>query len=568
MWLLGAGASRQAGIPTAYDIIWELKCRTYCLQQQRDFSNFSDYTSPVIRAEVQSFLNGNDQFKNVNPDDEYSFFLEYVFKDNPEGLRKYIQEKVKNDKVYPSYGHKFLGLLLKYKLCNVIWTTNFDTLIEDSYSAVGGAPSDLNVAELSGAVLAKRALNDRAFPLYVKLHGDFRYENIRNLKEDLQRNTEFSEALEIACNQNGLAVSGYSGRDKSAMRYLDSALEKDNPFPKGLYWFIRPGQPAFQAVKDLIEKAQRQGVDAKIIEIDNFNELMSRIKKQFTKIPTEDTKAYLDSRYDIPNIPIPTHGTNYPIIKTNAIPVTRMPQRCYALKNSKISDFTSLIEGMREAKEFFPAALRNDAVLSFNAKIAELFGGELEIFAITDDILNDRNETHIFNLLQRSLFNIVCENKPSRIFYKGSTAHIVVDYKDATNSSLVALSQATQKIHRRNILCGKIKDTQMHWAESIKLKLDRRLSRFWILLKPDIWIYEGDKDRDSYDTEWELAKSFKDGQLKWRRNYQSAMLLSAWQGILFGTGNKSTASEITIAKDSTLDEKVYLMNALASSKRA
>lgn len=511
MWLLGAGASRASGIPTAWDIVWELKCRTYCLLQQKTFSDYSDYTSPAIREEVQSFLSNQQEFKYVQPDNEYSFYLEYVYKDNTSGLREFIQEKVKNEHVYPSYGHKFLGILLKQKLCKIIWTTNFDSLIEDGYSSVGGKPTDLNVAELSGSVLAKQALNDgdKSFPLHVKLHGDFRYTHIRNLEEDLQKNNEFSEALKIACNQYGMAVCGYSGRDESVMRYLHSSLEKDNPFPKGLYWFTRPSEKSFQTVQDLISKAQKKGIDARLIEIDNFNELMSRIKKQFTSLPVELVREHLDSRYDAPKIQLPNPSTQYPIIKTNALPIIQMPKCCYAMEDSKINNFEALKEKTKETEQYFPIVFREGKILAFDKKIKDLFEGELKTFQLTEEILGDKDETHILNLLQRNLFNKIVENKPFRLFFKGATAHIVVDYKRKHDSSLLPLTQATQKIHRRNYLCGNIKNTQLHWAESIKLKLNRNLSGFWILLEPDIWIYRGDKEREKYQEEWEEAKTFR-----------------------------------------------------------
>jgi len=567
MWFLGAGASRSAGIPTAWDIVWELKCRTYCLLQEKQFSSYSDYTTPAIRDEVQSFLDGREEFKEIQQSDEYSFFLEYVYKDNPSGLREFIQEKVKNKNVEPSYGHKFLAILLKEKLCNVIWTTNFDGLIEDSYSSVGGKPSDLNIAELSGSVLAKQAINDRSFPLYVKLHGDFRYETIRNLKDDLIQNTEFSEALEIACNQYGLAVSGYSGRDESVMRYLNSALEKDNPFPKGLFWFVRPNQEPLQEAKDLIKKAKEKNINAQLIEIDNFNELMSKIKKQFSNLPEQLVRDHLDSRFSPPKTDIPASSNKFPLIKTNAIPITGMPQKCYALRNSNIKDFTELKECLSVAEAYFPAAFREGSVLAMDNDIQKLSGGDLEIFTITEELLGDRDETHIYGLLQKNIFNSLVKGKPVRIFARGSTAHIVVDYKEKNSSLFLPLSKAAEAAHRSNYLCGIIKGTQMHWAESVKLKLDRSLSKFWILLTPDVWIYKGDQDRDGYNKEWEEAKLFKDNRLKWRRNYEKAMYIDAWQKVLFGEVGKSNTVEIELVNDGTLNEKISLINSLASSGR-
>ena len=38
MWFLGAGAPRSAGLPTAYNIIWDLKRRYYALHENVDIS--------------------------------------------------------------------------------------------------------------------------------------------------------------------------------------------------------------------------------------------------------------------------------------------------------------------------------------------------------------------------------------------------------------------------------------------------------------------------------------------------------------------------------------------------
>ena len=567
MWFLGAGASRSAGIPTAWDIVWELKCRTYCILQERTFSSYSDYTSPAIREEVQSFLNGREEFKDIRPDDEYSFFLEYVYKANPSGLREFVQEKIKNEDVHPSYGHKFLAILLKQELCNIIWTTNFDSLIEDAHSDIGGKPSDLNIAELSGSTLAKQAINDRAFPLYVKLHGDFRYETIRNLKEDLLENDEFSEALEISCNQYGLAVSGYSGRDESVMKYLSNALDKDNPFPKGLFWFVRPNQEPLQAVKNLIKKAREKNVNAQLIEIDSFNELMSKIKKQFLSLPTELVREHLDRRYSSPKADIPATSNKFPKIKTNALPITRMPQKCYALKNSGVKDFRELKEKLAKVGEYFPVSYRKGDILAMDKKVGQILGGNLETFLLTEELLNDKNETHIYGFLQKNIFNSAVKDKPLKIFSRGSTAHIVVDHRNKNSSVFLPLSKAAETAHRSKYLCGTIKNTQMHWAESVKLKLDRTHSGFWILLTPDIWIDKGNQERDGYSKEWEEAKSFKDNRLKWRRNYEKAMFIDAWQKILFGKIGKSETVEIGIVNDGNLKENALLINSLSSSGR-
>jgi hypothetical protein len=37
-WFIGAGTSAVAGLPTAWDIIWDLKRRYYCRQENQDIS--------------------------------------------------------------------------------------------------------------------------------------------------------------------------------------------------------------------------------------------------------------------------------------------------------------------------------------------------------------------------------------------------------------------------------------------------------------------------------------------------------------------------------------------------
>lgn len=165
MWFLGAGASRSARIITAWDIICELKCQLYCLKEGNDLAQYKDYTSPVVRAEVQSYFSSQEGFPAEGSIEEYSFYFEQSFKGNKEAQRKYIDAIVKHANVTSSYGLKFLALMLKEGHANIAWTTNFDSVIEDAFSKVEGNPSDLRVAHLEGASLALQAINDRNFPL-------------------------------------------------------------------------------------------------------------------------------------------------------------------------------------------------------------------------------------------------------------------------------------------------------------------------------------------------------------------------------------------------------------------
>ena len=54
-WFLGAGASAAAGLPTAWDIIWDLKRRYYRREESQDISR-QDMQLDAVRARVQSYI--------------------------------------------------------------------------------------------------------------------------------------------------------------------------------------------------------------------------------------------------------------------------------------------------------------------------------------------------------------------------------------------------------------------------------------------------------------------------------------------------------------------------------
>jgi hypothetical protein len=57
MWFLGAGTSRTAGMPTATDIIWDLKRKYYCLHENQQLQTH-DLNNKSIRGKIQQYLDG------------------------------------------------------------------------------------------------------------------------------------------------------------------------------------------------------------------------------------------------------------------------------------------------------------------------------------------------------------------------------------------------------------------------------------------------------------------------------------------------------------------------------
>jgi len=217
-WFLGAGASAVAGLPTATDIIWDLKRRYYCREENQDISR-QDVQVDAVRARIQSYMLSRG-FPQEGDPGEYGNYFEKIFGTDRERQRQYLAAILSEEKVTLSVGNRILAALLAEGHSRVVFTTNFDTVLERAFAEVSG--NSISAYHLEGAQSANNALNNEEYPLYCKLHGDFRYESVKNLKGDLAaQNAELSQCLVNAANRFGFIIAGYSGRDDTSWRCSD-----------------------------------------------------------------------------------------------------------------------------------------------------------------------------------------------------------------------------------------------------------------------------------------------------------------------------------------------------------
>jgi hypothetical protein len=106
-WFLGAGASRSAGLPTATDIIWDLKRRYYCQQENEDISR-QDVHLEAVRSRIQSYI-ASKGFPTEWAREEYSICFEKIFGDDKERQRRYLAGILAEDKATLSVGNRALG---------------------------------------------------------------------------------------------------------------------------------------------------------------------------------------------------------------------------------------------------------------------------------------------------------------------------------------------------------------------------------------------------------------------------------------------------------------------------
>jgi hypothetical protein len=78
-WLLGAGASQSAGLPTAWDVIWDLKRRHYNLKENQQISP-NDVQNAGVQEKISAYMEAQG-FPPPGDPKEYSACFELIFGD-------------------------------------------------------------------------------------------------------------------------------------------------------------------------------------------------------------------------------------------------------------------------------------------------------------------------------------------------------------------------------------------------------------------------------------------------------------------------------------------------------
>jgi len=151
--------------------MWDLKRRHYCRAESQDISR-QDVQIEAIRERIQLYMEANG-FPEEGDPGEYTTYFRKIFGEDRERQRQYLTAILSEDKVTLSVGNRVLGALLATERTRVVFTTNFDTVVERAVAEVGGR--SLAAFHLEGAASANKAISNDEFPVYCKLHGDFRY---------------------------------------------------------------------------------------------------------------------------------------------------------------------------------------------------------------------------------------------------------------------------------------------------------------------------------------------------------------------------------------------------------
>jgi hypothetical protein len=265
---LGAGASISSGVPSATTCTWRWKQSIFCTRNPGLEDKVGELSLPSVQQRIANWLEANGILPPPD-EEEYGYFIEKCLpiRDN---RRQFFAELTRRARPY--VGYKVLCLLAEEELVKTVWTTNFDGLVARAAADFSLTPVEISIESRQRAF--RQPL--RGELVCVSLHGDYRYDSLKNTKDEVkEQDKRLRGSLCDTLQSHSLIVLGYSGRDASVMEALTAGLSKSGPHGK-VFWCGFGDQPCM-AVENLLGAAKQAGREAYFVRGAAFDDTMIRL---------------------------------------------------------------------------------------------------------------------------------------------------------------------------------------------------------------------------------------------------------------------------------------------------
>jgi NAD-dependent SIR2 family protein deacetylase len=561
-WFLGAGASAASGIPTGYAMIRDFKKKIFC--QKNNYSPQEVDSGDLLWSErIDEFFKRTSILPPDGHPEEYSAAFEAVYPQESH-RRQYIDDAV--SKGAPCFAHRVLAVLMSSRQTDCVFTTNFDTLVEDSVvlsNALLPVESQKRptVAAIDSAERAQRCLNESDWPLIAKLHGDYKSTRIKNTNAELQtQDANMRSVLIETCKRYGLVIVGYSGRDASIMEALEHVLREPHAYPGGLYWVTSSMSRLLPAVKQLLEQAIIAGVNAVVIESNNFDELAGDLIAQ-VKIP-DILRNHVDNHKVTerlqPVVPLTAEALQFPVLRYSAILVEKLPSEARRLSLTRPLTTEAARQLLKEQK--------CRAVVAALGKELAIFGRDDEVLRVFVEYgakiegtitLDPERDSWALGLQYDALTRALARKRPLLPRLKRNGHVLVVagprpedsdELRRCKNAELSKLKLAYGS------LTGRVPAVGYNFTEGIYLKLEKVQGRWWCGFEPSTFVdiphHVNAKPKNG--TSDELGgpmmrtpdPSADWRRERWARKYNSdwAQIISAWTDLLTSSKDNSVSA--------------------------
>lgn len=255
---LGAGASRSSGVVLASEMVREW--RRLAFDEQGDPS-----------ADFDAWCKKQTWYEQAT---EYSDLFEALYPDE-RARQKYVEPKIEAG--FPGWGYLYLANIMREGRFNLVFTTNFDNLVNEALTRFYGYDAVVCAADSDVATINVSTARAKV----IKLHGDYLFKSLKNTREELSRLTanmerKFSEFA----RQCGMVVLGYNGADESIMTLLETLLADRETFPRGIYWGIHDADAKLpQPLERLVTKHPNR---LRLFHCEDFDVFMASLHERLS----------------------------------------------------------------------------------------------------------------------------------------------------------------------------------------------------------------------------------------------------------------------------------------------
>ena len=368
----------------------------------------------------------------------------------------------------------------------------------------------------------------------VKLHGDYQSDTIKNTSDELQaQDVVLRTVLTESLRRFGLVVAGYSGRDDSVMDALEEVLAAPNPYPNGLFWVVRPSTQLLPRVTTFLAAAESAGVSTRLVASETFDEMLGELARQasFPAAIADGIRGTAPTER-VADVQIPgTEVADYPVLRFNALPVISMPPIVLTVTTS-ISNY-DLRAKLKDRRG------RVDAISNGTAVVA--LGSDADLRQALDDVILGRRpadpgtDTVVRGLLLNSLTRALSHDRPLRPVFRRSSNELVIrdpsNLRDpAAKANADRAFSELRSVYGTDLFGTLAKYDGRRYAEGLRLRLEDRLSTWWLIFEPFTWVEpHPDRIRPDPIAPWIRERWFQ------RRNQKWAEMVAVWASVLAPT---------------------------------
>ena len=538
-------------------MIADFKARLYCAHTNIP-RNEVDVSDPLWEQRITSYFDGAHGFPPAGDPGEYSTAFEIAY---PEAAdrRSYIENAVR--RATPSFGHRVLASLISGGVIRCLFTTNFDPLIERATAVTDDLlPPDrqahLTVSAIDSVERGQRCFREDAWPLLVKLHGDYQSDHLKNTAQELQTQDErLRRVLVDSLARFGLVVVGYSGRDDSIMDALDEAIAHEGAFPAGLWWVARPQVSLLPRVAALLERAAKSGIGVHVVDSENFDEFAGDLEREVEL--GEPLRQHVRLVRPLPlvePVALPkTRAAMFPAVRCSALELLSLPTVAREMTLDRPLTTPEARQMIKDAEVWATVASYGQTLAVFGPDddIERIFapvGGRLT----GEVLLNPAERSTDLGLVYESLVRAITRHRPLRPILRHRGHAVLVrppgpslrdDVAREHREVLEELQRAYgMKRARQAQLTGSVQGIDCPFAEGIRVRIEAWEGRWWLVYEPYTWVDlpRGDEtDSQSDDisrytgTRWDDSNP-RSVAADWRRERWAQRYNQVWNEIVAG----------------------------------